>query len=165
MDQIRHFLCYPPIVCSLWPNGMILILISSTGWFVGIYISRHIYYFCFIFIILLKEKLLMTYKIALVTDSTNDLPAEFREKYEIYVVPLTIIWGGKQYLDGSSYSWRFLFQIIHWPRNSNDISAYPKNLLANIKKRSKWCWRNYGHYHQQCHERYFRFRAYRRRRI
>lgn len=42
----------------------------------------------------------MTYKIALVTDSTNDLPAEFREKYEIYVVPLTIIWGGKQYLDG-----------------------------------------------------------------
>jgi DegV family protein with EDD domain len=42
----------------------------------------------------------MLSKIAIVTDSTNDLPQEYREKYHIYVVPLTIVWGEKQYLDG-----------------------------------------------------------------
>lgn len=42
----------------------------------------------------------MTNKIALITDSTNDLPAELREKYDIRVVPLTIVWGEHQYLDG-----------------------------------------------------------------
>ena len=68
----------------------------------------------------------MTYKIALVTDSTNDLPAEFREKYEIYVVPLTIIWGGKQYLDG-----------VELQKFQRHLSLPPRNLLANIKKRSK----------------------------
>lgn len=39
-------------------------------------------------------------KIALVTDSTNDIPRELIEKYQIAVVPLTIVWGGKTYLDG-----------------------------------------------------------------
>jgi DegV family protein with EDD domain len=42
----------------------------------------------------------MTFTIALITDSTNDLPLEYREKYQIYVVPLTIVWGENQYLDG-----------------------------------------------------------------
>jgi EDD domain protein, DegV family len=42
----------------------------------------------------------MAYKIALVTDSTNDLPQSYREKYQVYVVPLTIVWGENQYLDG-----------------------------------------------------------------
>jgi DegV family protein with EDD domain len=39
-------------------------------------------------------------KIALITDSTNDLPQTLREQYKIAVVPLTIVWGGQQYLDG-----------------------------------------------------------------
>ncbi len=42
----------------------------------------------------------MTNQVALITDSTNDLPVELREKYHIRVVPLTIVWGDKQYLDG-----------------------------------------------------------------
>jgi DegV family protein with EDD domain len=42
----------------------------------------------------------MPKKVALITDSTNDIPAELREKYQIYVVPLTIIWGEEQFLDG-----------------------------------------------------------------
>jgi DegV family protein with EDD domain len=41
-----------------------------------------------------------TQKIALITDSTNDLPQDLREKYGIKVVPLTIVWGDEQYLDG-----------------------------------------------------------------
>lgn len=39
-------------------------------------------------------------QIALITDSTNDLPADLREKYHISVVPLTIVWGEDQFLDG-----------------------------------------------------------------
>ena len=42
----------------------------------------------------------MTEKIAIITDSTNDLPAELRKKFDIRVVPLTIIWGDRQYQDG-----------------------------------------------------------------
>ena len=42
----------------------------------------------------------MPKNIALITDSTNDLPHKLREKYNIRVVPLTIVWGEKQYLDG-----------------------------------------------------------------
>lgn len=38
--------------------------------------------------------------IALVTDSTCDIPQEMIEKYSISVVPLTIVWGDQQYLDG-----------------------------------------------------------------
>ncbi len=39
-------------------------------------------------------------KIALITDSTNDLPQSMREQYGIIVVPMTVIWGENQYLDG-----------------------------------------------------------------
>jgi len=42
----------------------------------------------------------MTHKIALLTDSTCDIPQEFLDKYDIKVVPLTIIWGGEQFQDG-----------------------------------------------------------------
>ncbi|HOT91808.1 MAG TPA: DegV family protein [Anaerolineae bacterium] len=40
------------------------------------------------------------HKIALITDSTCDLPAELREQYAIHVVPLSIIWGSEQLRDG-----------------------------------------------------------------
>jgi len=46
----------------------------------------------------------MSNNIAIVTDSTNDIPLELRQKYNIYVVPLTIYWGDKQYLDGADIS-------------------------------------------------------------
>ena len=36
----------------------------------------------------------------LITDSTNDLPAEMLEVHHIGVVPLTIVWNKNQYLDG-----------------------------------------------------------------
>lgn len=46
----------------------------------------------------------MPNRIALVTDSTCDIPAEWRERYDITVVPLTIIFGTEQYLDGVELS-------------------------------------------------------------
>ena len=42
----------------------------------------------------------MSKRIGLVTDSTCDIPAEWREQYHIEIVPLTVIFGSKQYLDG-----------------------------------------------------------------
>jgi DegV family protein with EDD domain len=42
----------------------------------------------------------MPHRIALVTDSTCDIPVEWKEKYEIIVVPLTIIFGTEPFLDG-----------------------------------------------------------------
>jgi DegV family protein with EDD domain len=42
----------------------------------------------------------MPHRIALITDSTCDIPLEWKEKYEIIVVPLTIIFGDEQFLDG-----------------------------------------------------------------
>lgn len=42
----------------------------------------------------------MKNQVVIVTDSTNDLPKELREQYDIRVVPLTIVWGDHQYLDG-----------------------------------------------------------------
>ena len=42
----------------------------------------------------------MPHDIALVTDSTCDIPAEWRKQYEISVVPVTIIFGSTSYRDG-----------------------------------------------------------------
>jgi DegV family protein with EDD domain len=41
-----------------------------------------------------------SHRIALMTDSTCDIPAYLREEYQINVIPLTIVWGERQYLDG-----------------------------------------------------------------
>ena len=46
----------------------------------------------------------MTHKIALITDSTCDLPQEHLDQYDIQIVPLTIIWGDDQFLDGVDLS-------------------------------------------------------------
>jgi len=42
----------------------------------------------------------MTHRIALITDSTCDIPKDWIQQYQITVVPLTIIFGTEQYLDG-----------------------------------------------------------------
>jgi DegV family protein with EDD domain len=39
------------------------------------------------------------HKIALITDSTSDVPAELIKEYGIYVVPLYVLWGAEQFLD------------------------------------------------------------------
>ena len=41
----------------------------------------------------------MAHPIALITDSTSDIPAEWLKQYEITVIPLTIIFGNEQYLE------------------------------------------------------------------
>ena len=46
----------------------------------------------------------MIKKIAIVTDSTCDLPPEWREKYDVTIIPLTIVFGEEQLLDGVDIS-------------------------------------------------------------
>lgn len=46
----------------------------------------------------------MTNKIALITDSTSDIPVEWLKQYEIQIVPLSIIFGSQPYLDGIEIS-------------------------------------------------------------
>ena len=43
----------------------------------------------------------MAHRIALVTDSTCDIPADWLKQYQIAVVPMTVIFGDEQYLDGN----------------------------------------------------------------
>lgn len=46
----------------------------------------------------------MSQKIALLTDSTSDIPQEFLDIYDIQVIPLAIIWGEQQFRDGVDLS-------------------------------------------------------------
>jgi DegV family protein with EDD domain len=54
----------------------------------------------------------MPHRIALVTDSTCDIPAEWQQQYDISVVPLTIIFGDEQYLDGVDMSAEQFYQRL-----------------------------------------------------
>jgi DegV family protein with EDD domain len=77
----------------------------------------------------------MPHRIALVTDSTCDIPAQWVQQYEITVVPLTIIFGTQQYLDGvempaEEFYQRLLTESVH-PSTSQ---APPKSFLAAYQK-------------------------------
>lgn len=43
-------------------------------------------------------------KIAILIDSTSDVPAELRDKYHMYTAPLTVIYHDAEYLDGIDIS-------------------------------------------------------------
>lgn len=69
----------------------------------------------------------MPERIALITDSTCDIPLEWREKYQIAVIPLTIVWGSEQYLDGvelkaEDFYTRLLVDPVH-PTTSQPASG------------------------------------------
>lgn len=61
-------------------------------------------------------------RIGLVTDSTCDLPVSLVEQYGIEVVPLSVIFGDDNYLDGVTLTTEQFFQMLqtspHHPRTS-----------------------------------------------
>jgi DegV family protein with EDD domain len=57
-------------------------------------------------------------KVAIVTDSTADLPADFLKAYPIRVVPLKILWDGKTYQDGIEIQAQEFYQRL---RNSTSM--------------------------------------------
>jgi len=77
----------------------------------------------------------MTSHIALVTDSTCDIPTEWIEKYKIFVVPLTIVFGNQQYLDGVELTAEQFYERLpkeaHHPTTSQPT---PKAFLEAFDK-------------------------------
>jgi len=71
------------------------------------------------------------HKIALVTDSTCDIPQELREQYAIAVVPLTIIWGADQLREGVDISAEdFYRRLIADPVFPTTSQPTPKDFLS-----------------------------------
>jgi DegV family protein with EDD domain len=72
----------------------------------------------------------MTYRIALVTDSTSDLPAEWIQQYEIGIVPLTIVFGDQQFLDGVDLSAKKFYERLTLEKQHPTTSQpTPKSFL------------------------------------
>lgn len=77
----------------------------------------------------------MTNRIALVTDSTCDIPPEWRSKYEIAIVPLTIIFGSQQYLDGIDLTAEEFYQRLSVDRTHPSTSQpTPQAFLEAYKQ-------------------------------
>ncbi|MBC8631888.1 DegV family protein [[Eubacterium] tenue] len=56
--------------------------------------------------------------IKLICDSLSDIPKELIDKYDIHVVPLTVIFEGKEYIDGIDLSKQEFYKML---RNSEDM--------------------------------------------
>lgn len=77
----------------------------------------------------------MPHRIAIVTDSTCDIPADWRKQYEISVVPLTIIFGDRQYLDGVDLSAEQFYQrLASEPQAPTSSQPAPKSFLETFHK-------------------------------
>jgi len=79
----------------------------------------------------------MAQRIAIITDSTCDIPQEWRDKYEITVIPLTIVFGEEQLLDGVDISAGAFYerlirdQSIH-PSTSQPTPAFIRNMYEEL---------------------------------
>jgi DegV family protein with EDD domain len=72
----------------------------------------------------------MAYHVALVTDSTCDIPAEWKKQYDIRLVPLTIIFGEQQYLDGVDLSAeQFYERLVLDPHHPTTSQPTPQAFL------------------------------------
>lgn len=77
----------------------------------------------------------MTYKTALITDSTCDLPDRFLKKYQIQVVPLTIVWGGEQFLDGVNLGAEEFYQRLDQdPTMPTTSQPTPQQIVQAFEK-------------------------------
>lgn len=77
----------------------------------------------------------MTYKTALITDSTCDLPQRFLDQYDIQVVPLTIVWGGEQFLDGVNLAAEDFYQRLDQdPTIPTTSQPTPQQIVQTFEK-------------------------------
>ena len=69
----------------------------------------------------------MARRISLITDSTCDIPAEWREQYELTVIPMTLIFGDSEYLDGVDMTAEEFYERLpneeHHPTTSQPAPA------------------------------------------
>lgn len=79
----------------------------------------------------------MTHRIALVTDSTCDIPKNWVEHYEIEVVPLSIVFGGQPFLDGIEMTASdFYARLDSDPHHPTTSQPTPGAFLEAYKKAS-----------------------------
>ena len=72
----------------------------------------------------------MVEKIALITDSTCDIPVEWIEQYDVTVVPLNIVWDGIEYLDGVDMKAEAFYERLDKETNHPTTSQpTPKSFL------------------------------------
>ncbi len=81
----------------------------------------------------------MTQRIAIITDSTCDLPQAWREKHEITVIPLTIIFGEEQLLDGVDISAKAFYERLIGDQSSTPSTSQPspefvRNIFETVHK-------------------------------
>jgi DegV family protein with EDD domain len=73
----------------------------------------------------------MSPRIALITDSTCDIPAEWRQQYGILTIPLTIVFGDQPYLDGVELSaQQFYERLAGSDQVPTSSQPAPKSFLA-----------------------------------
>jgi DegV family protein with EDD domain len=79
----------------------------------------------------------MPKRIALVTDSTCDIPQDWRKKYEITVLPLTIVFGEEQLLDGVDISAEAFYERLvtdkHHPTTSQPSPKDFTDIFEKVK--------------------------------
>ncbi len=74
---------------------------------------------------------MVSHKIALVTDSTCDLPEALREQYALHIVPLSIIWGGEQLREGIDIqAEEFYRRLVADPTYPTTSQPTPQDFLA-----------------------------------
>jgi DegV family protein with EDD domain len=71
----------------------------------------------------------MDHRVALITDSTSDIPGAWAKQYDITVVPLTIIFGNEQYLDGVELSAEEFYRRLPNERSASTSQPSPKAFL------------------------------------
>ncbi len=77
----------------------------------------------------------MPHKIALITDSTCDIPATWREQYEITVIPMTVIFGDQQYLEGVDISPEEFYQRLPQEKERASTSQPAPQVFLEVYRR------------------------------
>lgn len=80
----------------------------------------------------------MSKRVAIITDSTCDIPSEWRIQYDITVIPLTIVWGEDQYLDGVELTAeQFYDRLPQDARHPSTSQPTPQRFLEAYQKAEK----------------------------
>ncbi|HNT54211.1 MAG TPA: DegV family protein [Anaerolineaceae bacterium] len=75
-----------------------------------------------------------SHPIALITDSTCDIPAELRQQYQIGIIPLTVVWGGRQMLDGVELSAEAFYErLVKDPEFPTTSQPSPRQFFDAFK--------------------------------
>jgi DegV family protein with EDD domain len=77
----------------------------------------------------------MTQRIALITDSTCDIPPKWLKQYQITVIPMILIFGEEQLLDGVQITSREFFErLLRDPVHPSTSQPTPEIFLEAYKK-------------------------------